>query len=157
MRRKDREVTDLSQLEKIIQQCDCIHLGLLDGDSPYVVPMNFGYERAGDQFTFYMHAASEGKKLSLIKANPNASFCMDTGHGLVKGEVPCSWSFLYESVMGRGRINLVQEPEEKRRGLQAAMAHYSGSRELLEFPDAMMNRVAILKLEAENLTGKQHK
>ena len=23
MRRKDREVTDLSQLEKIIQQCDC--------------------------------------------------------------------------------------------------------------------------------------
>ena len=125
MRRKDREVTDLSQLEKIIQQCDCIHLGLLDGDYPYVVPMNFGYERTGDQFTFYMHAASEGKKLSLIKANPNASFCMDTGHGLVKGEVPCSWSFLYESVMGRGRINLVQEPEEKRRGLQAVMAHYS--------------------------------
>ena len=66
-------------------------------------------------------------------------------------------SFLYESVMGRGRINLVQEPEEKRRGLQAVMAHYSGSREPLEFPDAMMNRVAILKLEAENLTGKQHK
>ena len=110
MRRKDREVTDLSQLEKIIQQCDCIHLGLLDGDYPYVVPMNFGYERTGDQFIFYMHAASEGKKLSLIKANPNASFCMDTGHGLVKGEVPCSWSFLYESVMGRGRIILVQEP-----------------------------------------------
>ena len=52
MRRKDREVTDLSQLEEIIRQCDCIHLGLLDGDSPYVVPMNFGYERtgpAGDQ------------------------------------------------------------------------------------------------------------
>ena len=52
MRRKDREVTDLSQLEEIIQQCDCIHLGLLDGDYPYVVPMNFGYERTGDQFTF---------------------------------------------------------------------------------------------------------
>ena len=54
-------------------------------------------------------------------------------------------------------FKLVQEPEEKRRGLQAVMAHYSGSREPLEFPDAMMNRVAILKLEAENLTGKQHK
>lgn len=61
MRRKDREVTDLSQLEEIIGRCDCIHLGLLDGEYPYVVPMNFGYERSGDHFTFYMHAASEGK------------------------------------------------------------------------------------------------
>lgn len=157
MRRKDREVTDLSQLEKIIQQCDCIHLGLLDGDYPYVVPMNFGYERTGDQFTFYMHAASEGKKLSLIKANPNVSFCMDTGHGLVKGEVPCSWSFLYESVMGQGKITLLTDSEEKQLGLQKVMEHYSGSEDPMEFPAAMLNRVVILKLEAENLTGKQHK
>ncbi len=157
MRRKDREVTDYSVLEDIICRCDCIHLGLVDGDYPYVVPMNFGYERIGDQFTFYMHAASEGKKLSLIAANPNASFCMDTGHELVKGKVPCSWSFLYESVMGQGEITLVQDPEEKRHGLQTVMEHYSGSKEPLGFPDAMMNRVAILKLEAQNLTGKQHK
>ena len=102
MRRKDREVTELSQLEEIIRKCDCIHLGLLDGDYPYVVPMNFGYERTGDQFTFYMHAASEGKKLELIKAHPQASFCMDTGHELVKGEATCSWSFRYESAMGQG-------------------------------------------------------
>ena len=115
MRRKDREVTELSQLEEIIRKCDCIHLGLLDGDYPYVVPMNFGYERTGDQFTFYMHAASEGKKLELIKAHPQASFCMDTGHELVKGEAP------------------------------------------VEFPDEMMHRVVILKLNAKNLTGKQHK
>lgn len=157
MRRKDREVTELSQLEEIIKQCDCIHLGLLDGDYPYVVPMNFGYERTGEQFTFYMHAASEGKKLSLIAANPKASFCMDTGHGLVKGEVPCSWSFRYESVMGQGEITLVQDPEEKRRGLQTVMEHYSGSKEQVEFPDAMLNRVVILKLNAKNITGKQHK
>lgn len=157
MRRKDREATEFSQLEEIIRQCDCIHLGLLDGDYPYVVPMNFGYERTGDQFTFYMHAASEGKKLELMKAHPQASFCMDTGHGLVKGEVPCSWSFRYESVMGQGEMTLVQDPEEKRHGLQTVMEHYSGSKEPVEFPDAMMHRVVILKLNAKNLTGKQHK
>ncbi len=157
MRRKDREVKDSSRLEEIIQKCDCIHLGLLDGEYPYVVPMNFGYERTGDCFTFYMHAASEGKKLELIAANPKASFCMDAGHELVKGEVPCSWSFLYESVMGQGEITLVRDPAEKRRGLQAVMAHYSGGKEGVEFPDVMMNRVAILKLEVKNLTGKQHK
>ena len=157
MRRKDREVTELSQIEEIIKKCDCIHLGLLDGDYPYVVPMNFGYERNGEQFTFYMHAAAEGKKLELIAAHPQAAFCMDTGHGLVTGEVPCSWSFRYESVMGQGKITLLTDSEEKRLGLQKVMEHYSGSEEPMEFPAAMLNRVVILKLEAENLTGKQHK
>lgn len=157
MKRKDREVTELSQLEEMIQRCDCIHLGLMDGEYPYVVPMNFGYERTGERFTFYMHAASEGKKLGLIAACPRAAFCMDTGHELVKGTVPCSWSFYYESVMGQGKIALVQDPKEKRRGMQAVMEHYSGSKEPLEFPDAMMERVTILKLEAQTITGKQHK
>ncbi len=157
MRRKDREVTELSHLEEMIRHCDCIHLGLMDGAYPYVVPMNFGYERTGEQFTFYMHAASEGKKLTLIAACPRASFWMDTGHELVKGTTPCSWSFCYESVMGHGEITLVQDPAEKRRGLQAIMEHYSGSKKLLEFPDAMVERVAVLKLETRNITGKQHK
>ena len=35
--------------------------------------------------------------------------------------------------------------------------HYSGSKEPLEFQDAMMERVTILKLEAQTITGKQHK
>ena len=59
--------------------------------------------------------------------------------------------------MGQGEITLVQDPEEKRRGLQTVMEHYSGSKEQVEFPDAMLNRVAILKLNAKNITGKQHK
>ena len=41
--------------------------------------------------------------------------------------------------------------------MQAVMEHYSGSKEPLEFPDAMMERVTILKLEAQTITGKQHK
>jgi uncharacterized protein len=65
MRRKDREVTDLSRLEEIIQKCDCIHLGLLDGDYPYVVPMNFGYERTGDQFTFYAYRFDSARAYKL--------------------------------------------------------------------------------------------
>ena len=99
----------------------------------------------------------EGKKLELIKAHPQASFCMDTGHELVKGEAPCSWSFRYESVMGQGELTQVQDPEEKRHGLQTVMEHYSGSEAPVEFPDEMMHRVVILKLNAKNLTGKQHK
>lgn len=44
MRRKDREVTELEAVKEIIRQCDVLRLGLVDGDYPYIVPMNFGWE-----------------------------------------------------------------------------------------------------------------
>ena len=44
MRRKDREVTGFSEIMKIVEQCEIVHLGLSDGDYPYIVPMNFAYE-----------------------------------------------------------------------------------------------------------------
>lgn len=44
MRRKDREVTELETVKEIIRQCDVLRLGLADGDYPYIVPMNFGWE-----------------------------------------------------------------------------------------------------------------
>lgn len=157
MRRRDREVTEKAQLEDIVRRCDCIHLGLMDGDYPYVVPMNFGYEWTERGPVFYMHAAGEGKKLELIRKSGHASFCMDTSHQLVQGTVPCSWSYLYESVMGRGEAVLVTDPEEKRRGMASVLSHYSGSEEMPDFPENMMERVAIIRLTASEITGKQHK
>lgn len=47
MRRKDREVTELEAVMEIIRQCDVLRLGLADGDYPYIVPMNFGWEEKG--------------------------------------------------------------------------------------------------------------
>ena len=49
MRRKDREVTELEAVMEIIRQCDVLRLGLADGDYPYIVPMNFGWEEKGQQ------------------------------------------------------------------------------------------------------------
>ena len=157
MRRQDREVTERAQLEDIIRRCDCIHLGLMDGNYPYVVPLNFGYEWTEHGLTFYMHAAGEGKKLELIREDSHASFCMDTSHKLVRGSIPCSWSYRYESVMGRGEAVLVTEPEEKRRGMASVASHYSGSEKMPDFPESMMERVAIIRLTATEITGKQHK
>ena len=43
MRRKDREITDRSKLEKIIKKSRICRLAMVDGNVPYVVPLNFGY------------------------------------------------------------------------------------------------------------------
>jgi len=42
MRRADREVKDEKRIDEIIRACDCCRLGFIDGDSVYIVPLNFG-------------------------------------------------------------------------------------------------------------------
>ena len=52
MRRIDREVTDLTEILKIIDAAKILHLGMMEQEYPYVVPMHFGYEYAGNQLVF---------------------------------------------------------------------------------------------------------
>ena len=42
MRRKDREVTDLSEIIEILKNCDVCRLALNDDGFPYILPLNFG-------------------------------------------------------------------------------------------------------------------
>ena len=44
MRRQDRRVTDIEEIKSILNSTRIIHLGMMDGDYPYVVPLHFGFE-----------------------------------------------------------------------------------------------------------------
>jgi len=55
MRRKDREVTDLSE---IMKNCDVCRLALNDDGFPYILPLNFGMAVNGEKITLYFHSAS---------------------------------------------------------------------------------------------------
>ena len=41
MRRQDRMVTDIDEIKGILNSTRIIHLGMMDGDYPYVVPLHF--------------------------------------------------------------------------------------------------------------------
>lgn len=43
MRRRDREVTEHSEIMHILDSGKVLHLGLVDQGKPYIVPMNYGY------------------------------------------------------------------------------------------------------------------
>lgn len=44
MRRKDREITDIDKIETIITSARYMHLGMFDGEFPYIVPLHYGYQ-----------------------------------------------------------------------------------------------------------------
>ncbi len=151
MRRKDKEITDRALMESILSEALVCRIGLCDVDIPYVVPVNFGYR----DNCLYIHCAKEGRKIHIIKNNNNICFEIDTGHELVKGDTPCSWSFKYYSIIGFGKAYLIEDIEEKRKGLDVIMEKYTGTSSPFEYPEGAIDKVAVIKIRIERMTGKK--
>ncbi|MDO4266398.1 MAG: pyridoxamine 5'-phosphate oxidase family protein [Eubacteriales bacterium] len=156
MRRKDREVTDPGRIKEIILSADCCRLGFCDEGSAYIVPLNFGYEERNGKHVFYFHGAREGRKIDLMRNNPKVGFEIDIGHTFITGDMACSYSMNYQSVMGTGNIAFLEDTEEKRYALSLIMEHYTGEKEW-NFPDQMTKAVCVWKMEVETISCKEHR
>ncbi|MBK9390044.1 MAG: pyridoxamine 5'-phosphate oxidase family protein [Bacteroidetes bacterium] len=102
----------------------------------------------------FFHCAPEGRKIELIKKNNYICFEMDTDHLLYSGEKDCDWGMNFSSVVGYGRITIVSDHEEKRKGLDCIMAHYSDRKDF-SYDEKIMSRTAVLRIDIEEITGKQ--
>lgn len=158
MRRKDREATDLDAVFEIVEHCHVLHLGMVDDGKPYVVALNFGYERKGNGLTLYLHCAAEGRKLDILRKNPNVFFQMDCASELVSGsmERPCAFSWKYESVTGSGNVEFIDDAEKKSYALNKIIQHISCTEEKFSFPAASMARTCVLCVQSDDITGKRH-
>ena len=56
MRRKEKEITGKQEIEEIIKKPPVPRIALTDGDTPYIVPVCFGY-RDG---IIFIHGSSKG-------------------------------------------------------------------------------------------------
>ncbi len=155
MRRADRAVLGLDGIENIMQKCEVCRLALMGPEYPYIVPLNFGYVREGDIFTLYFHCAKEGLKLDLIRACPRAAFEMDANVRIVEGETANHYTAHYESVMGRGAVEIVKDDQEKRRGLEALMQQIAPGK-AFSFSDETLSALEVLKLTVSEITGKRN-
>jgi nitroimidazol reductase NimA-like FMN-containing flavoprotein (pyridoxamine 5'-phosphate oxidase superfamily) len=153
MRRKDREIKDVSLLESIISQSDVCRIAFADNNLPYIVTMNFGYA-GGDHPCFYFHCANEGKKMEMLRNNNFVCFELDTDHELFEGENGCDWGMKFSSVVGYGKISVVGERDARIAGLDCIMSHYSARKDF-SYDDRVLGNTTILRLDIEEMTGKR--
>lgn len=152
MRRKDREITDAGEIREILARARVMHLGLYDGEYPYVVPMHYGFTFEDGKLTLYAHCAKEGRKLDLIRRDGRVFVEIDTDEALVSGAAACSWGACYASVMGRGRAAIVDDEDEKCRALALLMKTQTGKE--FSFTPAMAAAVTVLRVDVESYTAK---
>ncbi len=149
MRRKDKEITDIDEIERIIKKAIRCRIGLVDSDEPYVVPVSFGYERNA----LYFHSALEGRKVELIKKNNKICFEIDTDVEVVKDKKPCAWTMKYRSVIGVGRAYILENDEEKSHGLKLIMKQYTEGN--FSFPKSVPDSVLVVRVNIGSITGKK--
>ena len=153
MRRNDREITDISAIVSFIEKEKIIRIAFYDDGDIYIVPVNYGYINENGVHTFYFHGAKAGRKFELAKASPKVGFEIDGCYELLEADIACDFSARFESVIGTGRLSLVEDRSEKIKGLDALMKQTT-ERAGWSYNDAMLNGVAVFRLDVEKMSCK---
>jgi len=154
MRRKDREVIDKKEIEKIILQCKTCHVAMVDDGIPYVVPLSYGYKFfENGTLELYFHSALEGRKLDILRKNNKVCFEMAYEGEPVHAETPCNSGYYFSSVIGYGEAVFIKNPAEKCSALSAMFKHQSGKE--IEFSSNHTEKVCIYKIVSTDFTGKK--
>ncbi len=150
---KVRPITEQNEIEEIIRKSESCTLSMVDANGmPYAVPMNFGYE---DGIVF-LHSAPKGKKIEILKNKADVCLSFSTDHELrwQNKMVACSYSMKYRSVLIFGRIEFVDELEEKEKALNCIMKQYTAADFRFSIP--AIREVCVMRLEAHKTEGRAY-
>jgi nitroimidazol reductase NimA-like FMN-containing flavoprotein (pyridoxamine 5'-phosphate oxidase superfamily) len=91
-------------------------------EEPYAVPINHAYSDG----RLYFHCAATGRKLDMIRANPNVCYVVNRYFGDLSDftdGVRCHGN--WESVIAYGKARVIDDPDELRDAFSKFMAYYS--------------------------------
>lgn len=150
MRQFDKLITDTKIIEKILNESSICRIGFSVKGEAHIVPVNYGYKNN----TIFIHSAPEGRKIDFIKENNKICFELELEHEIIKGKSACDWTTKYRSIIGYGLISIVNDKIEKVAGLDVIMAKYGGPSKN-NYNDKNLEKMVLLKIEIDSLTGKQ--
>lgn len=108
MRRKERAVTR-AEAEQYLKDAEVGYLSLAVNNTPYVVPLNFVLLNN----TIYFHCANVGRKLEMLKANPQCCFLVSVLDGIKGEDAACDYGAYFHSAIAEGNARWVEESDEK--------------------------------------------
>lgn len=150
MRRKDREITDRTEIDDIIRSTKVMHLALADNNIPFVVPVFYVY----DGTALYFHSAQAGTKIDIMKRNNNVCFEITVDHGFIESDQPCDFEAKHRTVIGQGKVIFIEDEAEKIKALNGIVALFTDK--TFEFPTANLNRTVVVRIDIESIKGKKH-
>jgi len=150
MRRSDKEITDPTAIDAILQSAPVCRIALIDDGQPYVVPVNF----AVSDNHLYFHSATSGRKIDILRKNSSVCFEVDVPGDLVSGETACSWGMKFKSVIGFGQAFFIESNDAKKKALDTLMKKYSGQ-DSFSYSDEALDKVLVIGVGISTISGKR--
>ena len=150
--RREKLITDIDKVLEILKKSKVLHLGLVDGDEPDVVPMNYGFTYEEEKLTIWLHGGTAGRKYDIIRKNPKVFFEMECDLIPFEGDVACKYGLSYSSLMGKGVATIIESSEEKQRALSVFMKTQTNGN--FEFNEKLASVVGIIKIDVSEFTAK---
>ncbi|HOW30146.1 MAG TPA: pyridoxamine 5'-phosphate oxidase family protein [Bacteroidales bacterium] len=144
-------ITLQREIDEIIGKCQVCYVGMASSEGmPYVVPFNFGYKDG----VIYLHSAGTGTKIDILKQNPEVCIVFSTDHQLhfQSEQVACSYSMHYRSVQAFGRVEFVEENDQKIEILNIIMANYTDRN--FKYNPPSLREVCTYKVAVSRFSGK---
>ena len=153
MRRANKEIIDRSVIEDLLRTCP-VGRFVTNGRDGYPVakPVNFSYHGG----RIYFHSALEGEKIEDVRRDSRVCFETDLPIAFVRAKNrPCEASYLYRSVIVKGRASLVADPQERTAAFRSLMEKYQPDGGYDAYLQEKLGMTAIVRIEVQEMTGKE--
>lgn len=144
-------IVDQNEIDEIIKKCQVCYVSMVDENNmPYVLPFNFGYNNG----VIFLHSSRKGKKIDILKKNPSVCIAFSTDHQLryQSEQMACSYSMKYRSVLAFGKVEFVEEMDQKIEFLNTVMANYTDRD--FKYNEPSLREVCTYKVKVEKFTAK---
>lgn len=152
LRRKEKEIPSIEEILEIISLKKYMTVACCKGDSPYLFTVNYAFDP--ENWTFYFHCASQGKKLDFIFFNPRVWGEVIEDRGYLEGQ--CDYNF--RSVHFEGEATVVSDEEEKSFALKLLVEQQEPDPEKIwnSLSWEQVQRTTIVKIKVLGISGKKY-
>ncbi len=153
--RPDRELTDESEISKILKNGKYAVISMCRDNEPYIVTLSYGYD--AEKNSLYFHCSPHGLKLDFIITNPQVCATVIEDGGYIVNE--CGHN--YRTAVFQGTIKIVSDLDEKKLGMKVLLNHLECQpniiKEKLIKSDDFYSKMVILRLDIVEIHAKAGK
>ncbi|MGG3639984.1 pyridoxamine 5'-phosphate oxidase family protein [Bacillus gobiensis] len=154
------ECKDEEKIQSFLNHARVGYLGLAQKEQPYVVPLNYVWW----QGKIYFHGADTGRKIDMIKENPQVCFTVSEEYGTIANPVPAKTDTAYMSVMAFGKAHHVTDLTEATEAMQQLLNKYVpgyfdtplSKQHIEKYRSSKGSATSVISISVEHLSAKEN-
>jgi uncharacterized protein len=159
IRRQDRAITDDAWIADFLRKANYGVFATCRDGQPFTVARNFAYD--AQRHVIYFHGARKGRTFENVGQGTSVNLNVSEMGEWIVAERAMNFGVKYKGVVVFGRLSVVEDMEEAKRGLQLIMDKYFPAlRPGVDYETATdddMKVTAVFRVDIEAWSGKEKK